>query len=57
MTFAANYCNHVVFTPVDDRTYYSNGHTCRMTHYSVGTGTFLVEKQISFPVVRVEVGR
>ena len=27
---------HVVFTPVDDRTYYSNGHTCRMTHYSAG---------------------
>ena len=29
--------NHVVFTPVDVRTYYSNGHTCRMTHYSAGT--------------------
>ena len=61
-TFAANYRggglkpNHVVFTPVDDRTYYGNGHTCRMTHYSAGTGTSLVEKQIYFPACGTDWG-
>ena len=29
--------NHVVFTPVDVRTLYSNGHTCRTTDYSEDT--------------------
>ena len=29
--------NHVVFTPVDVRTLYSNGHTCRTTDYSEET--------------------
>ena len=28
-----------LLTPVDDRNLYSNGHTCRTTYYSFGSGT------------------